>query len=133
MKRFFAVVLFVAVLGGTLALSKGEDLLILTKAGKKAKEQITNVLPESRRITEPLIAFRPGDVLPIEERVRIRIQTDTAMTNADVFVSPSTNKNEVKLRGIVQTMVQKQRAVELAKTTVGVETVVEELAVPEGK
>lgn len=132
MKRFLAVTLFLAVLAGTLALSKASDLDILLKAGRKAKEQVTNTLPEGRKLAGPLAAFRAGDALPIEERVRVRIQTDKAMAGADVSVASPT-AGEVKLRGIVQTTAQKAKAVELATGTSGVDRVVEELAVPEGK
>jgi hypothetical protein len=117
MKRVIAGVSFLAVLGGTLALSKADDLKILAQAGRKAKTQITNVLPETRRMTEPLMAFRLGDALPIEERVRTRIHTDSSMTNADLTVLPTEKKNEVKIRGTVQNSAQKQRAIDLAKTT----------------
>lgn len=131
--RILCATLFVFVLGGTLAMSKAEDLDILMRAGRKAKEQIANTLPDGRKLAGPLAAFRAGDALPVEERVRVRIQTDKAMAGADVTVSAADAAGEVRLRGVVQSGVQKSRAVELANATSGVEKVVEELAVPEGK
>lgn len=133
MKRFLAASLFLAVLAGTLALSKAEDLNILLKAGRKAQAQVSNVMPESRKLAGPLASFRAGDALPVEERVRVRIQTDKAMAGADVSVVPTATAGEVRLRGVVQGSAQKARALELANGTSGVQTVTEELAVPEGK
>ena len=133
MKRFLAVSLFLAVIAGTLALSRAEDLNILLKAGRKAREQVSNVMPEGRKLAGPLAAFRAGDALPVEERVRVRIQTDKAMAGADVSVVATANAGEVRLRGIVQGGAQKARALELANGTIGVQAVTEELAVPEGR
>ena len=133
MKRFLAVSLFVSVLAGTFALGKADDLTILMKAGRKAREQFTAVLPDSRRLAGPLAAFRPGDALPVEERVRVRIQTDKTMAGAEVSVGATENVGEVRLRGIVRGTAQRARAIELAMGTTGVEAVVEELAIPEGK
>ncbi len=131
MKRFLAVSLFVFVLAGTLALSKADDLTILMKAGRKAQAQVTAAMPEGRRLAGPLAAFRAGDALPIEERVRLRIRTDKQMVGADVAVAGTANPGEVRLRGVVKTGVQKARAVELAAGTTGVDAVIDELAIPE--
>jgi hypothetical protein len=132
MKRFLAGALFVAVLVGTIALAKSDDLLILMKAGRKAREQVTAALPDGRRLAGPLAAFRPGDALPVEERVRVRIQTDKAMAGADVSVVATGNAGEVRLRGIVRGGDQRARAIELASGTTGVDAVLAELAIPEG-
>ncbi|QEL13770.1 BON domain-containing protein [Limnoglobus roseus] len=131
--RFLSVSLFLFILVGTLALSRAEDLNILLKAGRKAKEQVGNALPDGQKLAGPLAAFRAGDALPVEERVRVRIQTDKGMTGSEVAVATTDKAGEVRLRGVVQTTGQKQRAVELANLTNGVEKVFEELAVPEGK
>lgn len=133
MKRFLAISLFLLVLTGTLALSKADDLSILFKAGRKAREQVTNVMPEGRKLAGPLAAFRAGDALPIEERVRVRIQTDKAMAGADVSVVSTANAGEVRLRGIVLGLGQKAKALELANGTSGVQVVTEELAIREGR
>lgn len=132
MKRILAGLLFVLVLAGTLALSKADDLDILARAGRKARAQVTAVMPEGRKLAGPLAAFRAGDALPVEERVRVRIQTDKAMIGADVTVIATATAGEVRLRGTVASGGQKLRAIELANATNGVETVTEELAVPEG-
>ena len=132
-QRAVAVFLFGAVLAGTLITSKPADADILSRAGKKAVAQVRDAMPEARKLAGPLAAFRAGDALPVEERVRVRIQTDKAMLGADVAVVPTATAGEVRLRGIVATHSQKLRAVELAEATAGVSKVLEELAVPEGK
>lgn len=133
MKRALGSLLFLLILAGTLALSKADDLDILTRAGRKARDQVAAVMPEGRKLAGPLAVFRAGDALPIEERVRVRIQTDKAMMGADVTVATTAKAGEVRLRGTVESTGQKSRAIELANATNGVETVSEELAVVEGK
>jgi BON domain len=133
MKRFLAVSLFLFVLAGTLALSKADDLTILMKAGRKARTQVEAVMPEGRRLAGPLAAFRAGDALPVEERVRVRIRTDKLMAGSNVTVAIAVKSGEVRLSGVVQNGAQRARAIELASGTTGVESVFEELAVSEGK
>jgi hypothetical protein len=131
-KRAAAAVAFLGVLTATIVLSKPGDLDILLRVGKKAAEKVQGGLPDARRAAGPLAAFRAGDALPVEERVRVRIQTDKQMAGADVTVVSTATAGEVRLRGVVQTGTQRQRAIELAEGTAGVDKVLEELAVPEG-
>ena len=70
-------------------------------------------------------------VLPVEERVRVRIDADKGMDGAVVDVLPGAAAGEVKLRGVVDTPQQRKRAADLAAGTVGVDAVVNEIAVPE--
>jgi osmotically-inducible protein OsmY len=130
-KRAAAAVAFFGVLAATIVLSKRGDLDILLRVGKKAAEKVQSGLPDARKATGPLAAFRAGDALPVEERVRVRIQTDKQMAGAEVTVVSTSTAGEVRLRGVVQTGNQRQRAIELAEGTAGVDKVLEELAVPE--
>jgi hypothetical protein len=127
-KRTLAVGLFAAVLAGTLVTSKPSDVEVLARVFAVSRERVASAMPEARKLAGPLAAFRAGDALPVEERVRVRIQTDKQMTGADVSASPAANG--VRLRGIVATAAQRKRAVELAEGTAGVEAVIDELAVP---
>ena len=61
----------------------------------------------------------------------MRIDSDKQMNGARVNVLPGSAAGEVKLRGVVPTPAQRQRAVDLAGATVGVERVVNEIATPE--
>ena len=130
-KRAFIVATFVSLLTGTLLTSKPSDVEAMIRIGKKAAGKIESALPEARIAAGPLAAFRAGDVLPIEERVRVRIQTEKAMAGADIVAVAMPTIGEVKLKGIVRDAAQKRRAVEIANSTAGVEVVIDELAVPE--
>ena len=57
-----------------------------------------------------------------------RLEADQAL--AGVAFGVTADGGAVKLRGVVPTTAAKKRAVELAETTVGVGSVVDELAVP---
>lgn len=131
LKKSLAIFLFGAVLAGTLVTSKAEDTEILSKVGRTAAERVRGAMPDARRVAGPLAAFRAGDALPVEERVRVRIQTDKAMDGADVTVVAMPAAGEVRLKGIVKDAGQRTRAVELANGTSGVASVINDLAVPE--
>jgi hypothetical protein len=131
LKRAVAITIFFSVLAGSLVLSKSTDLEILTRVSKTTTRKVHAALPDARRVAGPLAIFRAGDALPVEERVRVRIQTDKQMDGADVWVVPTETRGEIRLRGIVKNSDQKVRAVELANGTAGVDNVLIELAIPE--
>ena len=78
-------------------------------------------------------AFRAGNALPVEERVRLRIETDKKLAGIRIEVWPGEKEGEVRLRGVVPGAESRTRIVGIAESTSGVESVVNELAVPEGK
>lgn len=128
--RVVATLIFLAILAGTFALSQPSDVDVLTRVGKVSIERVRSGLPEKDQLIAPLAAFHAGDALPIEERVRVRIQMDKDLAGAEVAVVPMPTAGQVKLKGVVNTPQQKSRAVELAERTAGVVSVIEELAVP---
>lgn len=128
--RILAGVMFVAILAGTFALSEPSDIDTFVRIGRASADHVRKSLPENSKLTGPLAAFHAGDALPIEERVRLRIQTDKDLSGATVTVVPTSTAGQVKLKGLVQTSEQKSRAVDLAERTSGVASVIEELAVP---
>ena len=130
-KRIIGVVLAVAIVGGALAGSKKSDADTLARVGEVVGQRAKASLPEASRVAGPLAAFKPGDALPVEETVRIRIHADKMMAGTDVTVAPGSAVGEVKLRGLVRDRGQWSRAAELAGETAGVEKVVNEIAVPE--
>lgn len=133
-KRFTAGILFLVVLISPLVLAKETDGPILARIGKVAFQKTKEALPPRVNLTAPLSAFRAGDALPIEERVRLRIETDKQMKGIKVEVWPSDQPNkpgEIHLRGIVPDQASKNRAGLIAQSTIGVELVVNELAIPE--
>ena len=130
-KRVFGVLVCGGVVAGGLAGSTKSDPDKLAQVGQVVGSKVKGALPDSSTVSGPLVAFRPGDALPVEEKVRMRIRTDKTMDGADVTVAAGSAPGEVKLRGVVRDLDQAQRAVRLAEGTVGVEKVVNELAVPE--
>ncbi|CAN5484061.1 hypothetical protein BH11PLA2_BH11PLA2_34070 [soil metagenome] len=130
--RIAAVLVFVAVISATFALSQPSDFAILARIGKVTGETVRGGIPDNARLAGSLAAFRAGDALTVEERVRVRIQSDKDMTGAEVNVVMTAN-GEVKLKGLVQSTSQKNRALDLAERTAGVQTVIDELALPVGQ
>ncbi len=130
-KRILGLVLGLGIVGGALAGSKKSDPDTLARVGEVVGQKVKASLPEASKVVGPLAAFKPGDALPVEEKVRVRIRTDKAMAGADVTVSPGAAAGEVRLRGVATNPAQRRRAGELAEQTAGVEKVVNEIAVPE--
>lgn len=130
-KRIAGVFIVLGIVGGAIGASKRSDADRLAQVGHVVAEKVKSSLPDASKVAGPLVAFKPGDALPVEEKVRTRIRTDKAMEGADVTVAAGTEPGEVRLRGVVQNRGQWSRAADLAKETVGVEKVVNELAVPE--
>jgi BON domain len=131
-KRFAAGVLFLVVLVAPLVAAKESDGPILLKSGKTAWERIRSSLPEKARLTGPLAAIRTGDALPPDERVRVRLQTDTLLAAIDVQVIPG-DGGQITLRGVMPSTSHRTRAADIAKSTTGITGVTDEMAVPEGK
>jgi hypothetical protein len=131
-KRFTAGILFLVVLVTPLVAAKDTDGPILVKTGQTAWEKLRSALPEKARLAGPLAALRTGDALPPDERVRVRLQTDTVLTGVDIQVVPG-DAGQITLRGIVPSQSHRMRAFDIAKSTTGIAGVTDEMAVPEGK
>ena len=131
MKRIWGGLVCVGIVGGAIAASKKSDPDTFAQIGQTVGVKVKGSLPDGSTVSGPLVAFKPGDALPVEEKVRMRIHTDKKMEGAEVVVQAGATPGEVKLRGVVANSDQAHRAVRLAEGTVGVESVVNELAVPE--
>ncbi|MGL6096281.1 MAG: BON domain-containing protein [Fimbriiglobus sp.] len=125
------LILGLGVIGGSVAAGKKTDADILAKVGAVAVTKVKAGVPDLAAITGPFAAFKPGRALPVEERVRVRIDNDKTMGGATVDVLAGGHPGEVKLRGVVPTAAERDRAEVLALDTVGVVGVVNEVAVPE--
>lgn len=130
-KRILGIIFGLAIVGGAIAGSKKSDPDKLAQVGEIVGRKIKGALPEGSKVAGPLVAFKTGDLLPVEEKVRIRIRSDRRMDGAEVQVLHAGATGEVKLRGIVPTAALAARAQEIAADTVGVTKVINELAVPE--
>lgn len=129
--RGVGVILFAGIVGGALAFSQKSDPDRLAAVGQVVAQKVRGALPDAARVTGPLAALRVGDVLGVEERVRVRIRTDKRMAGAEVYAVPGGTAGEVRLRGLAANPDQARRAVLIAESTTGVEKVVNEIAVPE--
>jgi hypothetical protein len=130
-RKILVVSVFVLIVGGSLAMSKKSDAEVLTKVGRTATEQVTAALPDRTAVAGPLASAQVGDLIGVEDKVRVRLKTDAALTNANLTVTA--NEGVVKLTGKVDTAAQRERAVMLAQTTAGVKAVEQEVAVPENR
>lgn len=127
-KKTLLVLLFGVIVGGALGFSKKSDADVLTRVGKTSSRKVTAAMPPIHQLAGPLAATKTGDLLPIEDRVRLRFQTDKALDGSNITVIA--DGQEVKLRGEVANALVRARAVELAQTTSGVEKVTNELVEP---
>lgn len=130
-RRPIKIALGMAVVGGGLATAKRSDADILARAGASAAERVSAVAPASTVLAGPLAAFSPAGVLPVAERVRLRLDTDRHLAGARLTVLPGSAPGEVKVRGMAAGHAQRMRALDLAGSTAGVERVIDEIAVPE--
>lgn len=132
-KRFSAGLMFLVVLICPLVMAKESDGPILAKVGKISWEKSRDSLPNRAMFVAPLAAFRAGDALPVEERVRMRVEMDKKLEGIRIDVWPGDKPGQVRLRGTVPGSEWRTRIAGIAESTTGVESVVNELAVPEGK
>lgn len=130
-KRLLLGFVIAGIVGGTYAGSKKTDPDILARMGKVVGDKAYGALPSSSNVAGPLASFRLEGRLPLEERVQIRIRTDKKLEGTDVTVASGAAAGEVRLRGIVRSLEQAQRAVKLAESTAGVNKVIDEMAHPE--
>jgi hypothetical protein len=129
--RVLKLLVGVGVVGGGLAASHRSDGEILAKVATTAVSKLHAAAPNPALLTTPLASLRPSRVLPIEDRVRLRLDSDTHLTSVTVDVRTGSAVGEIILRGFVQTPEQRLRAAALTESTIGVTRVINEIAVLE--
>ena len=132
MRKSITVMAFLTIITGALAGSKQTDAEILTRIGRMTAKKVQAVMPNTSALAGPLVALTPPDMMPVADRVRVRIKTEKIMDGATVTVSAATTTAgdvTVTLRGEVSAA-QRLKAVELAQSTTGVTGVVNELSEP---
>lgn len=131
MRKSITVMAFLTIITGALAGSKQTDAEILTRIGRMTAKRVQAVMPDTSALAGPLVALTPPDMMPVADRVRVRIKTEKIMDGATVTVTATTTAGDVTvtLRGEVSAA-QRLKAVELAQTTTGVTGVVNELSEP---
>lgn len=128
MRKSITAMAFLTIITGALAGSKQSDAEILTRIGRMTAKRVQAVMPDTSALAGPLVALTPPDMMPVADRVRVRIKTEKVMDGATVTVA-ATAAGVVTLRGEVSAA-QRLKAVELAQSTTGVTGVVNELTEP---
>jgi len=128
-RKVFICGILLTIVGGAVAGSKKTDAEILTRVGRKVADKVTVAMPDTATIAGPIAAVKTGEMLSVEERVRVRLRTDKALQGATITVA--LENNAIHLRGIAISPEQTLRAIELAQSTSGVEKVMPELGVVE--
>ena len=117
--------LFVVVVGAQFQGSDGDKLMAVARlAGAK----IRAALPPAVNVAAPVDALRKELPTRADEAVRARLASDKRFTELNLAVV--VEGNTVRVRGIVPDAKTRKLIVSLAENTIGVEQVVDELAVP---
>lgn len=129
MRRIAAVLILVALflllVGSKFKASDGDKLAAVSRL---ALRKVQNSMPQSVNLSVPVDALRKELPTRQDEAVRARLASDKRLAGADFKVSAE--GGVVTLRGTVPNANVKRLAVGVAKNTVGVDDVVDELAVP---
>jgi len=107
-----------------------EDADRMARVGHKVLEKAEALAPEADgRLSRGWQAMRSGlDGMPLDARVTARLRWDKTLAEAEIQVSM--DGGVVELKGSVRDAAQRQRAVELAESTAGVEKVTDSLETP---
>ncbi|HJZ55689.1 MAG TPA: BON domain-containing protein [Gemmataceae bacterium] len=120
------VALFVLLVGSRFEHSDGDRLAAI---GRLAMAKVRSALPPDEKLAGPVNTLRRQLPTRLEDRVKARLESDRKLEGIEFAVSA--DGGTVSLRGVVLDENAHARAVELTQTTVGVEHVVDEIAVPE--
>lgn len=131
MRQFAAVLiliaLFIVLVGSRFKASDGDRLVAVARlTGVKLR----NALPGELNVAAPVDAIRRELPTRPEDAVRDRLAADKRLAGCGVTVVG--DGPTVKLRGVVPDARTRKVAISLAENTAGVETVLDELAIPEG-
>jgi hypothetical protein len=107
-----------------------EDTDRMARLGHKLLAKAESLGPEADgRLNRGWQAMRSGlDGMPLDARVTSRLHWDKSLAETDIQVR--VEGGLVELKGTVRDAAQRQRAVELAEATVGVEKVTDSLEGP---
>jgi hyperosmotically inducible protein len=129
MRQFAAflilVGLFVVLVGTQFQASDGDKL---SAVARLVSAKVRAALPPAANVAAPVDALRKELPTRPDEAVRARVASDKRL--ADLNLTIVHEGNAVKLRGVVPDAKTRKLIVNLAENTVGVEQVVDELAVP---
>lgn len=109
----------------------GQDAEVLARLGRKSWSKLEALGHETANQLGPRIeAARAGCPDPtLAARVSCRLRWDQSLEGAAIEVHAAEGK--IELTGTVMNPTQRQKAIELAETTVGVEQVLDSLTLPD--
>jgi hyperosmotically inducible periplasmic protein len=119
------VALFAVLVGSRFKASDGEKLAAVSRL---SAAKVRNAMPPALNLVAPVDALRKELPTRPADAVRARLEADKRFVGIDFKVTAE--GNVVTLRGVVPDARVKRLAVGVAQNTVGVETVVDELAIP---
>ncbi len=107
---------------------QGEDANRLARLGRRAMDKVQNQAADPQgRLTGTLGSIRGGwNDVTLDTRVQRRLAWDKDLENADIRVRTVAN-GVIELTGNVPDLGQRQRAVWLARSTVGVNEIIDRL------
>lgn len=120
------VALFLLLVGSKFKASDGDKLAAVSRLTVR---KVQNALPPALNVAAPVDALRKELPTHASDTVRARLVADKRFDRVEFKVSAE--GNVVTLRGVVPDARIKRLAVGVAENTVGVERVIDELAVPE--
>ena len=118
--------LFITLVGSRFEPSDGDRLAAISRM---TLAKVRDALPSATKMAGPVNALRRELPERLEDRVKARLDTDKRLTGQEFTITA--DGATIKLQGVVPDASARKRAVAIAENTVGVETVVDELAVPE--
>lgn len=129
MRQFAAVLILVALflllVGSRFKATDGDRLRAVSRV---ATAKIQNALPPAINVVAPVDALRKEFPTRPDDAVRARLAADKRFVGVEFKVTAE--GNVITLRGVVPDTRVKRLAVGVAENTVGVEKVIDELAVP---
>ncbi len=130
MRQFAAVMILVALflllVGSKFKASDGDKLAAVSRLTVR---KFQSSLPSALNVAAPVDALRKELPTNAGDTVRARLAADKRFVGVEFKIS--TEGNVVTLRGVAPDARVKRLAVGVAENTVGVERVIDELAVPE--
>jgi osmotically-inducible protein OsmY len=122
---FILVALFLVLVGSRFKASDGDKLQTVSRM---AVTKVRNAMPPAVNVVAPMDALRKELPTRPDDAVRARLAADKRFAGVEIKVTAEADV--VTLRGVVPNSGMKRLAVEVAENTVGVEKVVDELAIP---
>lgn len=129
MKRLTGLVLLLGLAAGC----DDQEIDALRRVGDKAMAKVSGLADQARaKVKLPLPEMPPAAQIPspaasLAEQVRCRLKWDRPL--ADLHLEVRTEGNKIMLSGLVHGDDQRRRAVALAESTVGVDTVIDQLSI----